>query len=606
MSSEWRVVDLIRAMVNSAQREAIERARTTNVLSGTIEDLDEDLQVVYVRMDDEAMASDPTLSNNYEEPGVIPATRLGSTNIGEAVRVMFDGTAGASAIQTAAEKLIMLPFGAEEGQRIRLDGEGGFMAFFDEDGELVGYLDPTQWFVGRQGGLIARLDPIGGLRLRDEHDILRAQLSASEGLTVTDAETRVASALLSQEGLTVVDPTTGDRISVTSGNTSAVPTPHWLSSQSSTPSATHETPAIDSFGTGDDLDLRFVSAAEWMSRTGSYTPPTGYTERSDTNHPGTLTLATSSATRDPADAAPGAANFVNTVATWTRRNGHSVIVRGGGGASPAFRSITVTPVLETTSSIIEYEGTMPAGVVAGDLLVAFVTLAGPGVPFGWTVPEGWTQLGVQVAGLGTPQVLASGIWYKRAGAAEPSSDSITINLTTGGGTKIQMTVVAVQAPYAFPAGLDIRRNNRSMPRGLVAETASTTATAAIANSSMPVTVDTLNDVPLQVGRSYRIGYSVPNYVFQALAAADTVGISIEIDEGAGFTSFVRTQRRVGAAGASKGEIGISRTYVPAADMLLDVRSRLRADAVTSGFTMMLDGATDHRRSLYVDDIGAVY
>src|SRR5688500_8084741 len=109
----WRrsLAAMFRSAMQAAVNEAVSKVRTSSVLPGAVEQVDTDLDVVYVRMDQQAMSGDPTQSSNYGNPGVISATRLGSTFDGEQVRVSFDPTSGASAMQTSAETRIRLPFG---------------------------------------------------------------------------------------------------------------------------------------------------------------------------------------------------------------------------------------------------------------------------------------------------------------------------------------------------------------------------------------------------------------------------------------------------------------------------------------------------------------
>src|SRR5687767_12875169 len=120
---------LMRQVAKAAVAEALNKQRGPSTLAGTVEQLDDDLDVVWVRMDGEAMGTEPTESMNFEMPGVVPTVRLGETFTDDRVRVVFDGTAGASAQRTSGENRIVLPFGAETGLRIVLDGDEGFIAF---------------------------------------------------------------------------------------------------------------------------------------------------------------------------------------------------------------------------------------------------------------------------------------------------------------------------------------------------------------------------------------------------------------------------------------------------------------------------------------------
>jgi len=499
---------MIREAVQVAVARSQTKVRVPAVLTGTVEDVDgETGDVVWARLDGQAMASDPTQAELTENPGVIPTTRLGPTTIEEQIRIGFDGSAGASSMRTGIAGVDLT---------LDVDSTQGIVRFLASE-TVVGYMDATRWELGVPGESLARLDPLGGLRLRDSDDVLRAQLSAPEGLILRTPSTGVSGVILADDGLIVIDPDTGDRISVTSGAATAAPTPRWASSVSAVDPAgtTHGTPAVTAFGTGDDIDIRFVAASD-NSDLGAetWTPPGSYTERSDfSDDGGGITLGTSSATRDPAIASPGVANFTSTESNWSRRNGHSVIVRGGGGTSPSFRAASSGAVVESNGPTIPASLALPTGTATGDMLIAFVAIASSQIPIGWTVPAGWKQLGVAVAGLGTPHVLGSGIWYKQAQAGEPASQSVTINMSAAAFTKVHGTVIAIQDPYTFPGGLDIRRNNRSMPRGLERSVVRTTDTSTFTTSG-DTDLDTDNaggDVDMIAGRTYLFQLLLPRF-----------------------------------------------------------------------------------------------
>lgn len=604
------LVRLIRAISQSVVSEVVDRPRVTHTLAGNVEDLDEALDVIQIRMDQETMGADPTQSDNYEYPGVIPAHRQGETFIDEQVRVTFDGPSGASAMRTSVESRIVLPFGTESGRHIVLDGEAGFIAFFDENDVLVGYMDETLWFTGVEGGLRAILDPFGGLRLRDEDDNTRVQVSSTEGLVVRDASTGISGLTARHDGLIVVDPVDGGRISIASGTTGAVPTPNWISQAETNPGTTHVAPALSGFGTGDDFALHFVcaSAASDLGAQ-SYTPPASHTERSDLNDSGSgVTLASSVATQGGITN-DVAATFTNTSSGWTRSNGHTVLVRGGGVSSPSFRSATTEVVVASTKAI-PVTVDVPTGAVEGDVVMAFVGLAGASVPVGWTVPEGFVQLGLQVDGLGTSHVLGSGVWFSRVPASPPATYSFTLNMAAAGLTKVQVTAVVIQNPYAYPTGLDVRFNNRSMPRGQIASAVSSANTGAFTNATLPQTLETLSNVELLAGRTYEVSYGLPIYEFAALGAGCRVECAIQIDDnmpsGPGFINLKRTQRQMSAAGTERGEISISHDYVPTSDQTVDFRVRLTNSASGAGYTFQAFGIDDYKRELKVEDKGAVY
>ncbi len=152
--SEQDLARIIRQAVKSAVAASVPKARTTKVLSGTVEQIDsEDLDTAFIRMDNELIGGDPSQSMNYENPGVIPAVRLGQTFDAEQVRVSFGGMSGAEAIQTSVQKKILLPYGVEDGSRVEIDGETGLIAIYDSTNAAV---------VQLQGGTAAVVFSVAG------------------------------------------------------------------------------------------------------------------------------------------------------------------------------------------------------------------------------------------------------------------------------------------------------------------------------------------------------------------------------------------------------------------------------------------------------------
>lgn len=599
-----RLIRLMRAIARATVKEAATRPRTTGVLSGAVEAVDTDLDTLYLRIDQEAMGTDPTQSDNYGAPGIIAASRIGEALEYEQARVDFNGPAGATAMRTSTQSLIILPYGVEAGQRIELDGVNGNIKFFDESDNLVGYLDATQWYVGTAGASLARLDPLGGLRLRDENGILRVLLSSAEGLTLRDAASGISGLIARPDGLIVLDPETGDRISISSGTTSVAPTPHWKGSAAVNPGATHSTPALVDFDHGDDLDLRFVCASSATDvGSASYTPPAGYTELADFADFGANSLAAGAASLAPAPVPSSAEDFTSTSSAWTRANGHTVIVHGDNSVVPSVRA-TATSSAAAASPTIDFTINAPLNVVEGEMIIAFVALSGPSIPVGWTVPDGWIQLGVQVAGIGTSHILASGVWYKIAGPSEPSSELVQINMSAAGFTRLKAITVAVQNPYLFPGGLDIRRNNRSMPRGQVKNFISTTNTQWT-NTQLPQTLDTLSNVELLAGRSYAIKFFCPIYEFANLNLNNVVRTAIEMDTGSGFTEWLVTDFK-NPGGVERGRILLEQTYVPTVDQTIDLRVRASNEVAAGGHEVVYFGANEYKRELSVTDVGAAF
>jgi len=461
--SEEALSRIIRRAVKSAITEGVKQTRTSKLLSGTVEQLDnEDLDVVFVRMDDEVISGNPALSMNYEDPGVIPATRLGETFTDEEVRVEFDGSAGASAMRTSAQTRVVLPFGAEDGQRVVLEGgDPGFIAFYDENGELVGLLDGSQWQIGDVGNTGARvtLDPIGGFRIRDASDQL-VTIVDQQGYTLRDQETGIVTAEIKPGSLRIVDPNGVDDVEIVTSSDGTLPNPASRQAVETSPGGSLVAPSAPLFTTpADDIEIAHVAA--WLrvtNQAATMTPPATWTERSDENDTSDAgTLQTSVATRDVATGTAG--TFTSTQTNWQHGVGTHVVIKGGGASSPSYRSISVADTA-LAGAIATVTIPKPAGTAQGDALIIFVTMGTSGglVPTGWTTPDGFVFLGAtfNTSGAGaTASTLAVGVWAKLAGASEPTDYSTTINLPAGL-KAIQGTMVAVQDPFLVDGGVQIR------------------------------------------------------------------------------------------------------------------------------------------------------
>ncbi len=468
---------IIRQAVQTAVQEAQAKVREPKILSGTIEQLDEDKDVAYVRMDAEAMSGDPTQSLNYEMPGVIPTTRMGEAYDGDQVRVSFDGTAGASAFRTSGENVIVLPYGAETGRRIILDGDAGVIAFFDEADQLVGLLDTEQWAIGNVGTLGARvtLDPVGGVRIRTANDAM-VVLIDQNGVTLRDAVTGLVVADLKPGSFRMVDPSGTDDIEMVTSSTGTLPNPAYRNLPEINPGASFVAPGAPVFTKPiDDIEINHV--AGWrraVNQAATMTIPGGFTGR--TTPPASNvadavgSLQTSIATRDPAVASTPA-TFTSSVVTWDHALGSTVILKGGGTVSPSFRSVaeasSITTDLTFTSAVAK-----PAGLAVGDVILAFVSLGVSGglVPTGWVTPTGFQQLGAwfSTSGSGTTQsTLSTGVWAKLATADDVAATEFetTINLPTG--TKvIHAALVAIQNCFLVPGGVQIRMAGKPIRRQL--------------------------------------------------------------------------------------------------------------------------------------------
>jgi hypothetical protein len=595
-SYDPNLVRLIRTIVNGSIAESKRKTKIPGTLSGVVEDLDSDLDVVYVRMDQEATQSDPTVSDNYDFPGVVAVNRLGETFIDETVRVTFDAiSATASAMRTGVENKIVLPFGTEEGQRIILDGNEGAIGFFAEDDQLVGFLDALQWFVGSSGTGLVRIDPVGGLRVWDINDKLRVSVGAEDGLQVREPVSGVSGVTARHDGIIIADPSTGETISISSGQTSSVPAPHWASLPGTSATTTHATPAINSFKTGDDLDLRFVAASS-ASALGaqSYTAPGSYTELADVYESGAVSLGTSVASRDPAITSPGVANFTSSTSTFTRRIGHSVIIRGGGGTSPTVSAVEPSAVQTFEGKTITTTFEAPPGVVDGELVIAHVA---------WAVPAGWIQLGVQSAGVGTSHILGSGIWYKAYQTGDPLEETVVINMNAVGTTKVQAMIATVADPYRFPVGLDIRRNNISMPRGKIAQAIATT-TEPSTGATFTVSDLQLPNVELLAGRTYSIHYHEPNVAFELSSSAPGRWDFLLEKDGVRIGSFGSIQLVTTSAAAYRLPLDSTIYYTPVANETVDFT--VVAEESDDGMTCSLVGAATQQRAFTIMDLGANY
>lgn len=501
---------------------------------------------------------------------------------------------------------LVLPFGAGSGERMELSGQPVFLAFYDENNDQIVYLDPSQFRIGAPGANQIRIDPFGGVRAWDENDQLRLSLSTNEGLIVRDVASGVSGAQVRSDGIVVTDPTTGDTITILSGGSSVPPPPRWASSTLDTSSATHPTPAVGTFDTGDDIDLRFVAGSRGGSIAGgtSMTPPSGFTELSDVLHVGQVgpvipSLITSAARLHPAESPTTVENFTCSSADFARRVGQSVVLRGGGGTSPSVADTEAgTPTVHTTKTIVK---TIDAPTVSdGDILIAHVSLAGPAIPIGWDTPDGWKQAGVQSAGIGTSHVLGSGIWWKRWTTGDPTSETITINMTAAVTTVVQATVIAVTDVYEFPAGLDLRRNNRSMPRGLERRVTVTTTQGTYTGGSNNTAI-ALSDVEMIAGRSYEFSLSCPH-----VGIGTAIGRwRIDLDRsGVGRIHTFGVIEKESGAGTKRIPVSGSWIYVPDTDEAEDWTIVARESSGAANFA--IEAANDVETELTVVDVGGTF
>jgi hypothetical protein len=462
MPEQIDIVRLVRAIVKSSIDEAIHRPRVTRTLSGNVEDLDSDLDVVFVRMDGETMGTDPRESDNYEAPGIIPTVRNGEAFIDEQVRVTYEGASGASATRTSIENVIVLPYGAEDTQHIVLDGNTGSISFFDAAGALAGQLTPDNWIAGPETGPHVQIDPFGGIRVYAGENMLAALVNAM-GLQVRDPVSGLVQAALSQAGLQL-RAVNGNTITVVPDQSGNVVAPKWAATAALNPGTTMDTPPVVAF-TLDDLELRYVSA--WNSTAitpSSFTPPASYTEVYDeTDTSDDQTLAVTMASRHPG--APGATRtFENALSNFQFDNGHTVLLRSDGVTPPSVRSF-ITDYSVHTGTLISTSLAPPAGVQADDVMVACVSMGNDGgsVPLSWSTPEGWVFLGAVFQIQSGNRTLASGMWYKIATAddvaLEAAAGTYDISITFGAPAtsvkKLHASITAVQDVEVLQGGADI-------------------------------------------------------------------------------------------------------------------------------------------------------
>ena len=376
------------------------------------------------------------------------------------MRVSFDGTAGGSATPTAAPNAITLPFGQETGNRVILDGEQGFIVIGDPGPDAP--------------GARIELDPVGGIRLRSDTDQLVGLIDQG-GYTLRDNVTGGVVAELKSTGgghstLRLVDSDGTDDIEISTSGTGVFPNPKWRSATEADPGTTVLCPSLALFTSTPPDDYELYHAAYGImgsSLAATMTPPAGCTERVDHAHNvGTSTLHVGVAERDPASGI--AATFTNSSAVWLHAVGTHLVIRGGGATSPSYRSLVEADFGPTAATNVTATVAKPAGVVEGDVLVAFVSMhnAVGTVPVGWTTPEGWIFQGANytIRGSGAAlQCLAVGTWVKLATATEPADYTITIKF--GAGTKrIHAAIIAVQNPDLISGGAGIRMSGHPIRR----------------------------------------------------------------------------------------------------------------------------------------------
>ena len=545
------LIPIVRQMLKAAITQATAVTRTPNILTGTVEDIDADtFDVAFVRMDAETSGSDPIQSDNYEAPGIVPATRLGATAIDEQVRVEFTAAAGASANRT----------GGIGGQRIVVDTTTGVLTFYDSTGNVVGRLTPEEWFIGTDGGARLSFDPQGGMRIRSTTDVLVATID-QQGYSLRDSGTGFVLAELHGDHLILKDSVGTDDIVLSTSSAVSFPDPKYTSATEADPGTTFVAPSVALFGTGSDLEIAHVAAWEagGSAPTGtSFTPPTGFSEQFDeinptAPNPGSLNVAAS--TKQPATG--GAATSTCSSSGYQSGLSTHVSVRGGGGTAPSVRSLT-KGFFTTVATSLALSLDKPTGTATGDMLLAFVALGNAvgSVPVGWTTPQGWKFLGANflIRGTGSTQsTVAVGVWAHGVtdGGSEPATYELTINF--GSGSKVlHAALIAIQNPGTALGGPNITIGGTPVKR-LIASTTLASANLELANFTnipagpyrhLEVVFFGISDTSADTPRNIQVrlnGDSGNNYAWQlsrdavGSQALGTSGIHVGELDGAGAT-----------------------------------------------------------------------
>jgi hypothetical protein len=593
-----RLLGVIRFVAGDSVSEALRRARISTALPGVVEDINPEKDVIYVRNDDAIDAVD-LYRGISETPGVAAMTRQGNTLPGEAVRAFFDGSAGATATHTGVESRIVLPFGATSGRRIVLDGDAGAIAFYDDNDQLVGLLYSDQWYAGNIDGAHVQLDPFGGVRVFNSDGLLTVIVDPSGQITLRDPAAGTNLVEVSTEGVKVLDPVKGQDIVISSANAGAIPAPRYAGSAEASPGTSHDTPAAVGWHP-NDLEIRHVAA--WIAGAAGanvFTPPTNYLERFDAQDATAgVAMAATVVTRQPA--VPNAVRtFTSSLAGYTFSVGHTVVVRGTDAQVPTYRSVAQA-FTTFTSAQNQYALSMgpPAGVAAGDVLVAFVSFgnSGGGVPSAWSVPDGWTFLGAKFAQFGTT-TLATGVWYKIATASEPTTYDIDITAPGGGVKRFHSSIVAIQTPGQLASGADIKIGGLSVSRGIVKRQTPLTVSSAVFTTSGN-TDFVITDVPLIAGRRYKLRLHTP----YSHAAVDNANI---------FTADARVNSAVVGqiarfrhpATVTEEILNSATDFTVVSDGLYNIDVRVELDAAGAGGNLQFLGSADAPRYIEVADDG---
>jgi hypothetical protein len=446
-------------------------------------------------------------SQDPAEPGACHASIIGpQPNIGARVVVAHVPPMAAYIMG----EVMIAPIGGEIQPRVLLDSPRGEINFYDPRGTLVGKLSAARWFAGvENGGSRAQLDPFGGLRIFDTHGLLSGVFDGN-GIQIRDPDpTRgIVHANINDQGA-VFTSDDGKQIHLIPSQTGTTVVPKWAGVVAQSPGGTVSTPLLVPF-TPNDLELRYsVMYDDVGAVASSFTPPAGMTEVFDeVDNSGALSLGATLASLQPGTPGTGK-SFTQSQAGMLFHNGHTMVVKANpSGSAPSIRS-TARSFQTFNTERIEFSMTPPAGVVAGDLIIAFVAMANRGgwVPTTWSVPEGFQFSGAVFTDIGQTDTLASGVWYKVATASEPTSYGITIQVAgpPASTKRLHAALVAVQNPGVLDGGSDIRFEPQSACR--VYATVNTGFPAL--NTGITVDFDQKSYDP---GNNYNLGtniYTVP-------------------------------------------------------------------------------------------------
>jgi hypothetical protein len=461
ITEDW-VVQVAQRAANEAVKQIVERSPGMRARAGSVVDIGDEATpdaigdpVVNQALVIPDGADEPLFADSIMTHPVRPGDRVYMLHVPPHAYVII------GRIRVAEEVDDIAPL-----EGVIVQDTPGTITFIDPDGMVIGRQSTLEWALGEidPPGHRFTMDHVGGIRFRDTADSLVNTID-EHGVTLRDGQTGAVVAELKggdTGSLRLVDQAGTDDIELVTSSIGTLPNPKYASTPEANPGTSIIAPASTLFTNTppDDLDLYHAAAfLAGTSQSATWTPPVGTTERLDVVHnTGDSTLAAAIADRDPATANTG--TFLSSQSNWLQGLGSHVVIRGGGAASPSYRSISEASYGPDSATTVTIAHPKPSGVVQTDVLVAFIAMgnAGGSVPTGWTTPEGWEFLGANVvlAGSGASlSCLAVGAWVKLASASEPTD--YTISITFGPGSKrLHAAIVAVQNPDLIEGGAHIR------------------------------------------------------------------------------------------------------------------------------------------------------